>query len=345
MTVQKEREKMKKIYILALILLVTSCNNSQKLIDIYAMDNVNEFTRNKMLKGFYKHVDLATNLTYAEILVKSDLLAINDTEKQFEFCPVSSSYLYLHRMEKTRYDYKLYLNELTDRVNAQIVSKTSLNDFLSQRADSKIKHIDKIVSEIKVLPSYGAIGQIQYLVKKYKLSYDFDAFNVIENQNREDETDALYKRFETLNEVTNLVERLPLMNPLPSGKITNHFGPFMNPFTLNSNQNNGIIYRAVNKDVVFAAGKGVVIHADLYEDLGHSVVIDHGNDVKTIYSNLEFPMIVKKGDKVDILSPLAPVAKLSSATGNSFYYQIRLNDRPIDPRIFLSVGRKCNYGF
>ena len=89
---------------------------------------------------------------------------------------------------------------------------------------------------------------------------------------------------------------------------------------------------------VMAAADGTVI--DLYEDdlLGTTVVIDHGNGLKSLYANLAKIPVVETGDQVAmgaVIGAVGTTAIGESSVVSHLHFAMTENDDPVDPANYL----------
>jgi murein DD-endopeptidase MepM/ murein hydrolase activator NlpD len=85
---------------------------------------------------------------------------------------------------------------------------------------------------------------------------------------------------------------------------------------------------------VVAAQDGKVIWAQVRAGYGRLVVLDHGNQLTTWYAHLEKILvkpqqIVKKGDLI------GKVGSSGRTTGPHLHFEVRLNDKPQNPLLYL----------
>ena len=94
---------------------------------------------------------------------------------------------------------------------------------------------------------------------------------------------------------------------------------------------------------VFAVYDGVV--SDVSSDLlkGVTVVIDHGNGLKTVYNSLadvddiSVGVTVKKGDVIGYVSSSN---RQESSSGAHLHFEVMENDSVIDPAKYLTIEEK-----
>ena len=81
---------------------------------------------------------------------------------------------------------------------------------------------------------------------------------------------------------------------------------------------------------------GTVIYAgEIFWGYGKHVIIDHGNNVTTIYAHLN-KIYVFKGQKVTTSDVIGGQGQTGWATGVHLHFQVNVYGIPVNPRVFLS---------
>ena len=81
---------------------------------------------------------------------------------------------------------------------------------------------------------------------------------------------------------------------------------------------------------------GTVIYAgEIFWGYGKHVIIDHGNNVATIYAHLN-KIYVFKGQKVTTSDVIGGQGQTGWATGVHLHFQVNVYGIPVNPRVFLS---------
>ncbi len=120
-----------------------------------------------------------------------------------------------------------------------------------------------------------------------------------------------------------------------TGKINNEFGFRRNPFGGRAYEfHAGMDIDGERGDSVIAPAGGTVSEAGWKGGYGQMVEIDHGNGLKTRYGHLS-KIEVNQGDTLTRGQLIAYVGSTGRSTGPHLHYELRLNDRPINPRRFL----------
>lgn len=119
------------------------------------------------------------------------------------------------------------------------------------------------------------------------------------------------------------------------GKINNEFGFRRNPFGGRTYEfHPGMDIDGERGDLVVAPANGTVLKAGWTGGYGNLVEIDHGNGLVSRYGHLSKIEIVA-GDTIQRGQLLGFIGSTGRSTGPHLHYEIRLNDKPINPRHFL----------
>lgn len=119
------------------------------------------------------------------------------------------------------------------------------------------------------------------------------------------------------------------------GKINNEFGFRRNPFGGRTYEfHAGMDIDGERGDQVIAPANGIVTEAGWKGGYGNMIEVDHGNGLKTRYGHLS-RIEVEVGQTLSRGQLMAFVGSTGRSTGPHLHYELRLNDRPINPRRFL----------
>jgi len=133
-----------------------------------------------------------------------------------------------------------------------------------------------------------------------------------------------------------VMSRLPLGRPVP-GPITSSYGSRKDPVNKKQGFHSGIDFRGKSGSEVMATADGVVIKARRNGSYGRFVQIDHGNGYSTCFAHLK-KITVKKGERVSRGQTIGLVGSSGRSTGPHLHYELRYNDKPINPVKFLKVA-------
>lgn len=119
------------------------------------------------------------------------------------------------------------------------------------------------------------------------------------------------------------------------GKINNEFGFRRNPFGGRAYEfHPGMDIDGERGDEVIAPANGTVITAGYKGGYGNMVEIDHGNGLTSRYGHLS-KIEAEVGETVTRGKLIGLVGSTGRSTGPHLHFELRINDRPINPRHFL----------
>lgn len=123
--------------------------------------------------------------------------------------------------------------------------------------------------------------------------------------------------------------------PLPvQGIITSPFGYRVHPITGATRFHSGLDIAVDQGTQIGAADNGVVIVAEWYGGYGNCVIIQHGQDLSTLYGHC-VQLYVKNGDVVKQGQTIAAVGSTGMSTGPHLHFEVRQAGTPVDPRSYL----------
>ncbi len=119
------------------------------------------------------------------------------------------------------------------------------------------------------------------------------------------------------------------------GEINNEFGFRHDPFGGRAYEfHAGIDIDGNSGDIVAAPANGIITNADWQGGYGNMIEIDHGNGLTTRYGHLS-RIGVQIGDTVQRGQIIGLLGSTGRSTGPHLHYELRLNDKSINPRRFL----------
>ena len=119
------------------------------------------------------------------------------------------------------------------------------------------------------------------------------------------------------------------------GKINNEFGFRRNPFGgRNYEFHAGMDIDGERGDSVMAPANGTIVKAGWQGGYGNMIEIDHGNGLTTRYGHLS-KIEIQVGDLVSRGQLIGLVGSTGRSTGPHLHYELRLNDKSINPRLLL----------
>lgn len=124
--------------------------------------------------------------------------------------------------------------------------------------------------------------------------------------------------------------------PCPAWKkLSDDYGDRMHPTLGVMKFHNGIDLAAASGSDILAAYDGQVVAASYSASMGNYVMIDHGNELFTIYMHAS-ALYVNKGDIVVKGQKIAAVGSTGRSTGPHLHFGVRLNGSYVSPWNYLS---------
>jgi murein DD-endopeptidase MepM/ murein hydrolase activator NlpD len=130
---------------------------------------------------------------------------------------------------------------------------------------------------------------------------------------------------------------LPQVLPASHDFISSGFGYRSDPFNGSAAFHAGLDFRGPKGAPIYAAAKGVVSFAGVRSGYGNCVEIDHGNGLKTRYAHMS-RIAAKVGQAVAAGHVIGAIGSTGRSTGPHLHFEVRINDRPVNPRPFLEAA-------
>lgn len=118
------------------------------------------------------------------------------------------------------------------------------------------------------------------------------------------------------------------------GSVNSEYGRRPSPWTQSLEFHSGIDIKAQMGTPVHAPAAGTVVVAGPAHEYGTAVVIDHGQDIRTLYGHLS-KVSVRVGQKVERGTLLALSGNTGRSSGPHLHYEIFLKGAPVNPRAYL----------
>jgi len=123
-----------------------------------------------------------------------------------------------------------------------------------------------------------------------------------------------------------------LRTPVDVGRISSNFGPRKHPILGYTRQHQGVDYAAPTGTPIRAAGNGRIIHRGTRGGYGKTVIIDHGNNYKTMYAHMNgYRSGQSVGSRVRQGEIIGYVGMTGLATGPHLHYEFHVRDKPVNP--------------
>lgn len=131
---------------------------------------------------------------------------------------------------------------------------------------------------------------------------------------------------------------------IPSGKPTlapmetSSYGYRRDPFNGHAAFHAGMDFPGRHGQPIVAAARGKVSYVGQRQGYGNVVEVDHGNGLMTRYAHLS-RFAAKVGQAVARGDTIGGMGSTGRSTGTHLHFEVRQNDRPINPRRFLEAAQ------
>ena len=151
----------------------------------------------------------------------------------------------------------------------------------------------------------------------------------------------LYIQSKSFDEVVDLFKNhdemlkcIPAIQPVANKNLkytASGYGMRIDPVYHVRKFHQGMDFTAPTGTEVFATGNAKVKFSGWKQGYGNTIILDHGFGYETVYAHL-YKSLVRKGQKVRRSDIIGLVGNTGKSTGPHLHYEVRLNDRPVDPR-------------
>jgi murein DD-endopeptidase MepM/ murein hydrolase activator NlpD len=145
---------------------------------------------------------------------------------------------------------------------------------------------------------------------------------------------------DSLRALDRLVQRARrALASLPSrwpvrGNVNSEFGTRLSPWSKAPEFHGGLDIAADRGTLVRAPARGTVAHAGPHGEYGIAVILDHGQDIRTIYGHLS-RVHVKAGQVVERGTEVALTGNTGRSSGPHLHYEILVAGKSVNPRTYL----------
>ncbi len=129
------------------------------------------------------------------------------------------------------------------------------------------------------------------------------------------------------------LDHTPTIRPC-DGVLSRGFGMHNDPFTGSYQPHNGIDIAAARNTPVLATAGGIVRYTGYQTKLGNTVVIDHGNGIRTYYGHLN-KIKVRKGQRISRRDLVGLVGSSGYSTGPHLHYEVRIGGKAANPYKYI----------
>ena len=274
-----------------------------RLVDIYKYGGVAEF--NLLLSSTTAHEAMETSYLLNRIALQDQAMISEMLQKKDRLIKAAAQ---MEQQEKE-------LSENTSRLNGE--RKTFRNEisksnvFLGKVRQERSLH-EQAVKEL--LQSQKEIQQtVTALMRKKR-----------DEESRNKGRSAQYTYLPSGGQLSWPVQ----------GQITSTFGQRVHPVFKTKMMHTGMDIRAPRGTPVRAAGPGEVLFAGWLRGYGQVIIIDHGNNLSSVYAHLS-SMSVREGSAVKKGQTIGAVGSTGTATGAHLHFEVRVGGDARDPMRYL----------
>jgi murein DD-endopeptidase MepM/ murein hydrolase activator NlpD len=135
--------------------------------------------------------------------------------------------------------------------------------------------------------------------------------------------------------------RALLKTPISGARLTSGFGMRRHPLLGYSKMHAGVDFGAAWGTPIRAAGSGVISLAGRHGAYGNTIVIKHTAKHKSLYAHMsKFAAGIRSGTRVNQGQIIGYVGSTGRSTGPHLHYEVRVNDRPVNPTAIKAAGGK-----
>ncbi len=242
-----------------------------------------------------------------------------------------------HTISKNKPDAKPYKKRSSFSYNylpvvpyvAPRTKKLKIINF-TNKLDQEILQLVSVFRTLKLKPDEINLTEIESFLKPGVESFGIDNDQLIDHTSL---------RFQFIEELKNAIVFLPLKPPMQYYYVSSPYGYRIHPKTKLKQMHYGIDMAGTWQEEVRAPADGYIVSAGRNGSFGKSIKILHKHGVSTIYGHLH-KLAVKKGSFVSEGDIIGKMGSTGRAVGAHLHYEIKVNDKPVNPYNFISIGRE-----
>jgi murein DD-endopeptidase MepM/ murein hydrolase activator NlpD len=136
---------------------------------------------------------------------------------------------------------------------------------------------------------------------------------------------------------------LPQVQPAHVAYVSSSYGYRADPFNGGAAFHAGLDFPGPLGSPIYAAARGTVTFVGQKQGYGNCIEVSHGNGLMTRYAHLSgfgarMGQPVKAGDRIGAMG------STGRSTGPHLHFEVRINDRPVNPRPFLEAAAQYQRG-
>jgi murein DD-endopeptidase MepM/ murein hydrolase activator NlpD len=136
-----------------------------------------------------------------------------------------------------------------------------------------------------------------------------------------------------LGRATRVLAALPSRWPV-RGQVNSGYGSRVSPWSAQSEFHSGLDIGAPVGTPVRAPAPGTVVFAGVHAEYGQTLIVDHGNETKSIYGHLS-KVYVAVNEKVERGEAIALTGNTGRSSGPHLHYEIQVKGQSVNPTSYL----------
>ena len=200
----------------------------------------------------------------------------------------------------------------------------------TKKLDQEILQLVDVFKSLRLQPDEINLSEIESFLRPGVGSFSVNNDQLIDHTSL---------RFQFIEELKNAIVFLPLKPPMQYYYVSSPYGYRIHPKTKLKQMHYGIDMAGTWQEEVRAPADGLVVSAGRNGSFGKSIKILHKHGVSTIYGHLH-KLAVKKGSFVSEGDIIGKMGSTGRAVGAHLHYEIKVNDKPVNPYKFISIGRE-----
>jgi murein DD-endopeptidase MepM/ murein hydrolase activator NlpD len=200
----------------------------------------------------------------------------------------------------------------------------------TKKLDQEILQLVNVFKSLRLQPDEINLAEIESFLKPGVESFSIDNDQLIDHTSL---------RFQFIEELKNAIIFLPLKPPMQYYYVSSPYGYRIHPKTKLKQMHYGIDMAGTWQEEVRAPADGFIVSAGRNGSFGKSIKIMHKHGVSTIYGHLH-KLTVKKGSFVSQGDIIGKMGSTGRAVGAHLHYEIKVNNKPVNPYNFISIGRE-----
>ena len=224
--------------------------------------------------------------------------------------------------------------EYVEVCKAQLESEQELLEEAKKDVEAEEASLESLISqkEAEITAYETDINNREQLVKEYEAEI---AAQNAEIKELENVAKTLQKQLEESSGKKKTYDGGMFAWPAPSyTRISDDYGNRMHPTLKIQKFHNGVDMAAPGGSPILAAYNGTVVAAAYSSSMGNYIMIDHGDNLYTIYMHAS-ALYVSQGAEVVKGQKIAAVGTTGRSTGNHLHFSVRLNGNYVSPWNYL----------